>query len=298
MSTPLRGPIVHFGVDTMSADLANQRPIIIKRKKVVGGDGHHGGAWKVAYADFVTAMMAFFMLMWLLNATSEQQRSGLADYFTPTVTINRSSGGGEGLFGGDSVSSENVQSKMGEGSSQQHEGSQVNAANEPDEAQAGGTEPANVQALENLEEVLMAKGGESIHSDIALRHITTELTDEGLVIEFYDLPGASLFAPGTDDPMPVAFQIVEYLSEYIPEVDNPIAIRGHVRAEPIVVRESSVWSLSMARAAKIRQLLEEGGYTPGKIKQVAGEADRDPATSDLTNVRNNRIEVIVLRTDR
>jgi len=71
-----------------------------------GGHGHHGGAWKVAYADFVTAMMAFFMLMWLLNATSEQQRAGLADYFTPTITINRSSGGGDGMFGGDSVSSQ------------------------------------------------------------------------------------------------------------------------------------------------------------------------------------------------
>ena len=71
----------------MSSD--NVAPIIIKRKKVVSGDGHHGGAWKVAYADFVTAMMAFFMLMWLLNATTEQQRKGIADYFSPAVPINR-----------------------------------------------------------------------------------------------------------------------------------------------------------------------------------------------------------------
>ena len=63
----------------------NTRPLIIKRKKVSGGDGHHGGAWKVAYADFVTAMMAFFMMMWLLNATTEQQRKGIADYFSPTI---------------------------------------------------------------------------------------------------------------------------------------------------------------------------------------------------------------------
>lgn len=72
----------------MADDLKN-RPIIIKRKKVVGGDGHHGGAWKVAYADFVTAMMAFSMLMWLLNATTEQQRKGIADYFSPNVPIAR-----------------------------------------------------------------------------------------------------------------------------------------------------------------------------------------------------------------
>ena len=91
----------------MSAQ-ANARPIIIKRKKVIAGGGHHGGAWKVAYADFVTAMMAFFMLMWLLNATTEKQRKGIADYFSPTIPINRVSGGGDGSFGGDSVFSENT----------------------------------------------------------------------------------------------------------------------------------------------------------------------------------------------
>ncbi len=98
----------------MSAQ-ANEAPVIIKRKKVVGGGGHHGGAWKVAYADFVTAMMAFFMLMWLLNATTEQQRKGIADYFTPTIPINRVSGGGDGAFGGDSIFSENVLPRNGTG---------------------------------------------------------------------------------------------------------------------------------------------------------------------------------------
>ena len=84
-------------VDGMSAS-NSVAPVIIKRKKVVSGDGHHGGAWKVAYADFVTAMMAFFMLMWLLNATTEQQRKGIADYFNPTIPVNRISGGRQRLF--------------------------------------------------------------------------------------------------------------------------------------------------------------------------------------------------------
>lgn len=281
----------------MSAAEANTRPIIIKRKKVISGDGHHGGAWKVAYADFVTAMMAFFMLMWLLNATSEQQRAGLADYFTPTVTINRSSGGGEGMFGGESVSSEDVLTKDGDGSSAQHQGSQINSAHEPDDAQAGGEDIADVKALENLAEILMGRGGESAYSEKALRHVVTRLTDEGLVVEFYDLPDSFLFEPGTDTPMPVAYELAEILAKYIPEVPNPMAIRGHVKSQPIVVRENSVWELSISRAAKIRELLEEDGYDPSKIMQTAGEADRDPATDDLTNVRNNRIEVILLRTD-
>ena len=78
-------------------------PVIIKRKKLIAADGHLGGAWKVAYVDFVTAMMAFFMLMWLLNATTEQQKKGIADYFSPTLAINRSSGGEDSSFVGDTV---------------------------------------------------------------------------------------------------------------------------------------------------------------------------------------------------
>ena len=81
----------------------NLAPVIIKRKKVIASGGHHGGAWKVAYADFVTAMMAFFMLMWLLNATTEKQRKGLADYFHPTIAVSRISGGGDGMLSGDSL---------------------------------------------------------------------------------------------------------------------------------------------------------------------------------------------------
>ncbi len=81
----------------------NSRPIIVKKVKKGGGEGHHGGAWKVAYADFVTAMMAFFLLMWLLNATSEEQLHGLADYFDPSLPISRNSAGGAGMLGGDTI---------------------------------------------------------------------------------------------------------------------------------------------------------------------------------------------------
>jgi chemotaxis protein MotB len=83
--------------------IGEARPIIIKKKKVIAGGGHHGGAWKVAYADFVTAMMAFFLLMWLLNATSEDQRKGLADYFNPTLPISRTSAGGAGMLEGKAI---------------------------------------------------------------------------------------------------------------------------------------------------------------------------------------------------
>ena len=160
-------------------------PTIIKRKKVIAGGGHHGGAWKVAYADFVTAMMAFFMLMWLLNATTEQQRKGLADYFAPTIAVNRISGGGDGAFGGDNIFTEETLAQSGTGVIQPTLGFEQ-VRSEEDEA-ADAAVAAEVSALRDIEEVLMGQGGESMVSDQALRHVITRLTDEGLVIELFDL---------------------------------------------------------------------------------------------------------------
>lgn len=272
------------------------RPIIIKRKKVIEG-GHHGGAWKVAYADFVTAMMAFFMLMWLLNATSEQQRAGLADYFAPTTSINRTSGGGDGMFGGDSIFADDTLVKNGQGASFLHEGAQVHSAKDPNEAPATGEEIAQVKALKDLEEILLGRGGESELSEEALRHIITRQTDEGLVIELFDRPEAALFAPDTNTPTPIAIEIGKALANYLAIVENPLALQAHVSAQPIVRRTNTVWQLSIDRANRMRTLIEDGGYAPEDIMRVTGKADREPVELDRTSVRNNRIEVIVLRGD-
>ena len=99
---------------------SNEAPIIIKKVKKGGGEGHHGGAWKVAYADFVTAMMAFFLLMWLLNATTEKQRKGLADYFSPSIPLSRVSGGGNGAFQGDTMFTEDVKPQNGIGATKEN----------------------------------------------------------------------------------------------------------------------------------------------------------------------------------
>ena len=133
-------------------------PIVIKRKKVIAGDGHHGGAWKVAYADFVTAMMAFFMLMWLLNATTEQQRKGIADYFSPTIPINRVSGGGSGAFGGDNIFTKESLAQSGTGINQPTIG--MNPLRSESDAEADAAEAAQVAALRDLEAVLFGQGGE------------------------------------------------------------------------------------------------------------------------------------------
>lgn len=270
---------------------ANASPVIIKRKKIVKGGGHHGGAWKVAYADFVTAMMAFFMLMWLLNATTEQQRKGIADYFSPTIPINRVSGGGTGAFGGDSIFSEDALPKSGTG------GVASLALQTPgveaDEVSQHQTQQAD--ALQALEERLMGQGGESLVMENAMRHVMTRLTDEGLVIELFDLEGIPLFEPGTDRPTQLLRDLAVIISATVRVVENGIAVGGHVATDPVVLAHSPVWEKSAIRGTEMRLLLQEAGIPPDRLRRVTGHADRDPVVRDTMAVRNNRIEVILLR---
>lgn len=277
----------------MSAQ-ANARPIIIKRKKVISGGGHHGGAWKVAYADFVTAMMAFFMLMWLLNATTEQQRKGIADYFSPTIPINRVSGGGNGAFGGESIFTEMTLPKNGTGSTAQHSSREDKAHGASGNAQSSEMEE-ETQKFRDLDAQLQGMGGESLVMENAKRHIVTRITDEGLVIELFDLDAVLLFEDGTDRPRQILRDLAAIITETSKIVTNKIAIGGHVRANPIVLAHSPVWELSAQRATKMRELLQGAGIVPDRIQRVTGHADRTPVVADPMARRNNRLEVILLR---
>jgi chemotaxis protein MotB len=274
-------------------------PVIIKRKKIIQGGGHHGGAWKVAYADFVTAMMAFFMLMWLLNATTEQQREGLADYFNPTITVNRVSGGGDGAFGGDSIFSEDVMAQSGTGASAYRPTPAERAMGATQlESTQGADGAADEPSLEEVEKALIARGGESMTMERLLRHVVTRVTDEGLVVEIFDLPGAPLFRDDTADPRPVLNDIADLLAEVFALVSNGVAVHGHVRSYPIVMIENPVWDLSVARAEAMRGLLGRAGVPERRAERVAGHADRRPAAQNPMVARNNRLEVILLRRDR
>ena len=229
---------------------SNAAPVIIKRKKKVSGDGHHGGAWKVAYADFVTAMMAFFMLMWLLNATTEQQRKGIADYFTPTIPINRISGGGDGAFGGDSIFSEEALARNGTGATSER-------PTEQDAARGLARQAAykDRAELEKIAEMLAGQGGESSVMENALKHIVTRITDEGLVIELFELEGIPLFEKGTERPTQLLRDLTAVVAQTTKMVRNRVAVAAHLSAEPVVIADSPVWSLSSQRADRVRQLL-------------------------------------------
>ncbi len=270
-------------------------PVIIKRKKVVAGGGHHGGAWKVAYADFVTAMMAFFLLMWLLNATTEKQRKGIADYFSPTIPINRISGGGEGSFGGDSVFSEETLAQNGTGASMKKptESNAARGNSGVDPAQeAAGLEEAQFSAIEDA---LTGKSGESMVSDGALRHIVTKVTDEGLIVELFDLPGEPLFRGDTNEPTPILEELVSMVGEVFALVENGVAVNGFTTSRPVVLRKNPVWDLSSSRADRLRRMLAETGLAPERVQRVSGFADRVPVARNPMAERNNRVELILLR---
>lgn len=268
---------------------SNAPVIIIKRKKIIAASGHHGGAWKVAYADFVTAMMAFFMLMWLLNATTESQRKGIADYFSPTVPLARVSGGGDGAFGGDSVFTEETLARNGTGAA-------VFAAAMQDST--GGKSSEGEDDLSEVESMLSGGGGESLVMDNAMKHVLTRVTDEGLIIELFDLEGVPLFEDGSATPTPILKEIAKMMVDVFGVVKNEVAVNGHIRSQPIVLVNNPVWDLSSARADQLRRLLEGEGFDAQRIQRVTGYADRKPVVKNPMAVRNNRMELILLRSNK
>lgn len=277
-----------------------EAPVIIKKKKVVAGGGHHGGAWKVAYADFVTAMMAFFLLMWLLGATNEKQRKGIADFFNPTVPVNKVSGGGDGAFGGDSIFTEQTLSRNGTGADSQKPTEQNAARGAVGPGAASGSAEAEEGAdgedsvLAELERELSGIGGESMVTELLQRHITSRITDEGLIVELFDRESAPLFE--TDgSATAILLELVEAVAGVFAKVENEIAIQGHAAARPIVSRDELNWEVTTVRARMVRDELEAAGLPASRFQRVTGFSDRRPVSSNPLSGRNNRVELILLR---
>jgi len=305
------------------------KPIIIKRKKVAGGGGHHGGAWKVAYADFVTAMMAFFLLMWLLNATSEDQRKGLADFFDPSIPISRVSAGGAGMLNGDtavappdaaSTAEEGVRPKLSRREKGEDLGEEEFSPDVPTgEVQAvatGGLAPEPGEAenaaqpgnpadsapsdddLERMAEVvdgLMAEL-QKTGKDGLIKHFSLRVSPEGLIIEIGDLQGEPLFASGSAEPEPILPLLIDILTPILQRTTNDIAVVGHTDGRPFANRAGySNWELSADRANAARRLFAESGLPAERIVRVTGKAATDPLVPDPLAPRNRRIAVKLLR---
>lgn len=276
----------------------NLRPII-KKKKIVMADGHHGGAWKVAYADFVTAMMAFFLLMWLLNATTESQRKGIADYFAPTIPISRMSGGGDNVLAGDSVFAEDTLAKDGRGGTEHFINTQkqgkIDEDTEPGEAAA----PPSESDLIDVENKLRGMSGESDAADDMFQHIRTRVTDEGLIIEVFARDGKPLFDLGSAEPTERMERILAMVGEVVGLTTNRIAVAGHTDSLQFATLDFDNWDLSLDRANASRRRLSAQGIEPVQFARVTGMADRSPALVDQPeDPRNRRITITLLRSDR
>jgi len=254
--------------------------IIIKRIKKVQGGGHHGGAWKVAYADFVTAMMAFFLLMWLLNATTEDQRKGIADYFNPSIPIAAVSGGGADALNGESVTAEATLSKVSK-----------KTVNDPSQVvPTPGTADESDSVAAALEKAMAGEAAE------LSEHISLRLTPEGLVIEVTDREGAPLFASGSAQPSPALITLSAHIADVLSDVQNGIKITGHTDSVLFRNREGySNWDLSTARANTAGRLLMRAGKNEARIREVSGKAATQPLFENQTDPRNRRISITILR---
>lgn len=266
---------------------------IIKRKKVVGGAGHHGGAWKVAYADFVTAMMAFFLLMWLLSATTEKQRKGIADYFAPTIPISPISAGGNGILQGEAMLSQDTLAKTGVGGVE----SDQDAGDKSE--RLGGAAPEDAEdELAELETLLLGRSGESEVADDLLSHIVTRVTDEGLVIDVFAKEGKPLFQAGASEPTEKMRKILAMISGVLSLIKNPLQITGHTDGTPFALGAQDNWGLSADRANAVRRELLQQSLAADRIKRIVGEADRSLALPDRPeDPRNRRITLTILRSD-
>jgi chemotaxis protein MotB len=267
------------------------RPIIVKKIYEAPHAGHHGGAWKVAYADFVTAMMAFFLLMWLLGATTEKQRKALADYFSPTLIASKQdSAGSDKLFGGDSiVSADKYPNRAGQTGTRAMTIPR-DAKGGPKEASGRQTDVAQFNALQRALAVRMQKssGLKTLAGSIRF----TE-TRDGLRIDLVDDADFSMFASGTDRMTPQALALLREVGEVVRGLPNGITIRGHTDSSAWT-RDPSMnnWRLSSARAEATRAMLMLQQIEPYRIFRIEGVADREPYDSkNLLSSSNRRISV-------
>ncbi|MBY0500335.1 MAG: flagellar motor protein MotB [Nitrosomonas sp.] len=275
------------------ADDLSQRPIVIKRIKKVAG-GHHGGAWKIAYADFVTAMMAFFLLMWLLGSSTQSQLEGISEYFKTPLKI--------AFMGGSSIGESNSLIKGGGTDLTRQHGQVKNGeiiTNDKANKQAIKVIKERIE-LEKLEG-LKKKIEEAIQANPQLQRFANQLlldiTTDGLRIQIVDEQNRPMFALGRAELQPYTRTILREIGKMLNEVTNKISLSGHTDAKPFPSGDKgySNWELSADRANASRRELIVGGMDANKMLQVVGLSsavlfDKD----DPLNPINRRISIVVM----
>ena len=284
----------------------SDRPILIKKVKKVSGGGHHGGAWKVAYADFVTAMMAFFLLMWLINTTDPEQKRGIAEYFAPASVSETTSGSG-GILGGTSLGDDGPKSS-GSQSVLQELAPEAPATDQtgPSANLSSASDAALQAEMQKREAAEFASAAESLRQAMQSmpelaelsKQLIVDQTPEGLRIQLVDQEGRSMFDNNSARPNARAQVLLRAVSKVINQLPNRISITGHTSATAGSNRASAPadWSLSSQRANASRLVLQSAGVDADRIYSVAGKAGSDPLYPDDPSLAGNRrIAIVLLR---
>ncbi|MAE51498.1 MAG: motility protein MotB [Micavibrio sp.] len=285
----------------MAEEDSSEQPIIIK--KINKGHGHHGGAWKVAYADFVTAMMAFFLLLWLLNVTTEEQKNAISNYFDPThPKVSQSESGAGGILGGLSMSPTGSMATMAQ---------PINAPRPSPAATKGQSQSKNAkeeaakEKKRKKEEREFKKAERDLKRAIAnspelkglMKNLMIDMTPEGLRIQIIDREGEPMFPSGSAQMYQKTRDLLTAITKVIDPLDNEISVRGHTDSVPYGSgADYTNWELSSDRANASRRVMLDANLPKERLNNVMGKADTELLiTEDSTDPRNRRITLILLR---
>ncbi len=249
--------------------------IIIKKVKKVSGGGHHGGSWKVAYADFVTAMMAFFLLLWLITMVAPEKRARVSAYFRYFSLFQE--GGGSMPGRGTTIFNE-----PGESPEKTFNANQYQESLSPQTFQ---------EAVRSAVETLLG----DVKTQILIR-----VVKEGVKIDIVDKNGISMFKSGSAELTERAKEILKVIGKNIAEIQNRLYIEGHTDSYSFSARRNySNWELSSDRANAARRFLEDIGISPERIVRVIGYADKDPLDREHPeSFLNRRISLVILFPER
>ncbi len=272
------------------------QPIIIKKVKKAA-HAHHGGAWKIAYADFVTAMMAFFLLMWLISMTTQEQKIGLADYFAPP-NVSASNSGAGAMLSGTAIDKPGSKAAAprdaAAGIAGQEDGARKDSQGRASDQEAN-KPSAGSQALHSA--VASLRQALQTMPEVAelSRNIIIEQTKEGVNISLVDEQGRSMFPENSVQPYDRTRNALKALAPTLRRLPNRMTVSGHTAAvRPGAVQSVDAWSLTAGRALAVREILAGAGLPHDRFASVVGRADSEPAFVNNPYVPQNRRVTITL----
>jgi chemotaxis protein MotB len=274
----------------------NAQPIIIKRVKKAA-HAHHGGAWKIAYADFVTAMMAFFLLMWLISMTTKEQKIGLANYFSPPNVSPTTSGSGGVLMGktidkAGAKASDPRDTPWSPGRTSERDAPAGSSGRDSDR-DAG--RPASGQANQSLAASVREALQKLPEFSELSRNIVIEATKEGVNVSLTDQDGRSMFPEASVLPYERTRRVLEALAPTLRKLNNRLSITGHTAAaRPGTAPAADPWSLTAGRAIAVHDVLSAAGFPNDRFTSVVGRADTEPVFPDNPYLPPNRRVTITL----